>query len=452
MWPRTNLPGVEPLRVACAAATVVLGLVGVGTAGERQTDDTPAAVLIDTFFRNAEDKHLHLPPERIYPRGRRFPFTGFNLTARQAARDGFTMIGGMYHFSEQELWRAQQHGIGAVGYVTAGWSKDELADVSQDDVVARVRERVEEVLGWEGASTLEWWYLRPEELRYWREHELDYLKWATQAIRDTDPQRRPIWMYDPNHRSATDLGHTAAHLDIVGKGMYTNHAGQKRQRVWCRWTIEQQKLAIQWQNPAAIPIAVPEMFRHPNEYLPQGKTTLEQLSTVIQRWVRHDLYAALIAGARGVAVYAFAERAGDEDRLPFRGRVYSAYYEAYAQIARELTGEMDLGPVFLFGEPRKDIKLTIVEGPRTIDFRFRDHEAEYSAVDMLDVAYRDRRYAFLVNSTEEPITVELAGLPAEPVHVHELFGKNTFEVSLGRFSVTLNPLQVKGFRFTRSGD
>ena len=271
------------------------------------------------------------------------------------ARDGFTMSGRMYHFKEGHLVSAREHGVHVVAGIDGGWSLDELSGgaAARDEIVARICRRVQEILTWDGEPQIAWWYLRPEEMRYWRAGEIEYLEVAADTIRKTDPRRRPVWMYDPGHRNAASLTHTARHLDIVGKGMYVNYSGMMDQRVWCRWTIDQQKAAIAAANPGATPIAVPEMFQHPGRHNAAFLEDDETLAPLIRDWARHDMYAALISGAKGAAVFAVVARPHNDP--PFAGRIHRAYYDTYASIARELTGELGLGQVFLFGHQRDDV-------------------------------------------------------------------------------------------------
>ena len=109
-----------------------------------------------------------------------------------------------------------------------------------------------------------WWAIRPEELRWWRKDEMQYLAIVCETIRDNDPRDRPIYMYNPNHRDAKSLIPIAEHVDVLAKGCYVNHVGRKRDRAWVRWSVEQEIEALKAAGrPDAIPLVMPELCRDP---------------------------------------------------------------------------------------------------------------------------------------------------------------------------------------------
>lgn len=70
-----------------------------------------------------------------------------------------------------------------------------------------------------------------------------YLRIVSETIRAHDPRHRPVWMYDPNHRTREGLVATGRYLDIIGKGTYVNGAGYQDDRIWGRWSMEQETSA-----------------------------------------------------------------------------------------------------------------------------------------------------------------------------------------------------------------
>jgi len=317
---------------------------------------------------------------------------------------------------------------------------EEPLDLTPDEVRTSIQEQVRPVVD---SPEIAWWYIQPEELRFWRGNEMAYLDAATQAIRDADPQHRPIWMYAPGHRDAQTLTHTVKRLDVCGKGMYTNYSGRQNARVWVRWTIEQELEAIAEANPAAIPIAVPEMFSQPDE---------DQLHW-IPAWIRHDMYLSLISGAKGAVVFSMRERDGFD--------AHEAYYQAYAQVARELSGEGGLGQVFLFGERRGDLDVRVTEGPSSLALAFGDQPEnlnveEYPTVSHLDVAHGARRYLFAANSSYDHVRVLVSGLPEGPIAARDVFdpAAEPLLVENGVLDLYFKPLAVIGldFRLRDSGE
>ncbi len=70
---------------------------------------------------------------------------------------------------------------------------------------------------------------------------------------------------------------------------------------------------------------------------------------------RHDIYPGLISGAKGVAIWSLFPRG--EVRRTFR-----IHYNAYATVAKEITGPKNPGQVFLFGEDHKDLTVSHISG------------------------------------------------------------------------------------------
>ncbi len=419
-----------------------IGVLGGGVAA--------AAPPVAEFFRPAPDRAQTYAPDKVYPQGRIFPLTMFSVGGtspgrlpeqeRQAAlkryaADGFTMIGPQYELNEQIISDAKAHGLKAVYTVGLGYNfhGKEPPKFTADDVEKGIRRQVLEAAK---HPEIGWWYLQPEELRYWRRNEMTYLDVATQTIRQTDPLKRPVWMYDPGHRVAEGLAHTAKRLDICGKGIYTNYSGQRDSRIWVRWSIEQEIEAIAKANPSAIPIAVPEMFQQP----------APEHVAMIPKWVRHDVYMGLLSGAKGVVVFSMRRR----PKFP----AHEAYYKAYATVARELCGKLGLGQVFLFGQKRNDIKIDVLDGPRQIAPKegtggIRPPARTYPPVSILDLAHKKDRYLFAVNSANVPVRIRVSGLPTAKIVGDDVFDRaEPIDVDDGAFEWRLDPLEVKALRFT----
>jgi len=393
------------------------------------------------FFRPAPDKSASLPADQVFPKGRVFPFGFYSIhglaATQQAKKDGVTLLGPVYGNKDAAvLADAKEAGLPMVHTIGLPKEKVEEGKLTDEEIIKAIREQVEKV---KDEKAIAWWNLKPEELRSWRKPEMRYMELAAKTIRDTDPLKRPVWMYDPGHRSAKGLEPSARNLDIVGKGMYTNYSGMKDSRVWCRWSIEQELAAIKAANSKAVPIAVPEMFQQPKD--PEDVK-------LIPAWARHDVYAALVAGAQGVMVFSFAQRKNFEAR--------DAYYAAYAQVAAELTGKLDLGRVFLFGERRDDLALSVTAGPDKVSMVFPSGGVKepitYPSVSMANLALGADRTLVLVNSAAQPVELMVEGLPYGRTMVQDLLaGKPEFVAPEGDFPVELPPLGVKVFRIRWDG-
>ena len=383
------------------------------------------------FFRPVPDQSHSLDPDKVYPQGRLFPLGFYGLNLARDKPEGVTLLGP--YGRENNVAAAREHGLKCTYTISLPmrFHQEKPLRLTEDAIRDQVRKQVRAAAG---NPEIAWWYLEPEELRYWRKNEMAYLKVAAAAIRQTDPLRRPVWMYDPNHRDAAALAHTVEHLDICGKGMYTNYSGQRENRVWVRWTVEQEIEAIRRANPSAVPIAVPEMFQEPPE----------ALLLMIPKWVRHDVYLSLVSGAKGIMVFSGWRR----PRFP----AFDRYFQAYAACAREINGPLHLGQVFLFGQRRKDIRMRVLGGPAQVATA-GDKPVQYPSVAALDVAHGQGRYLFLVNSANAPVRLAVEGLPPVPMRVENLFDHQRRPVvRRGRFELTLEALEVKAFRLAQEPD
>jgi len=402
-----------------------------------------AAPLLEQFFRPALPSGEDLPTDRIYPEGRLFPFSLYSVGGGgpnksgdllpgdqvQAALSrvraaGFTMIGPQYELNGRVLTDAARHGLQAIYRV--GLPKDQL-NLPQAQIEKAIRDQVLAVVD---DPNLAWWYVTPEELRSWRQEEIGFLDIACRTIAQNDPLKRPVWMYDPGHRHAQGLVPTARHLSVLGKGMYTNYSKRRDARVWVRWTIDQELQAIAQAGSKAIPIAVPEMFQQPQP----------QYLHLIPAWVRHDVYAALIAGAQGVVVFSMRVRPTFE--------AHEAYLQAYEQVAREVCVDPGLGQVLLFGQRRQDLKIEVLDGPPLLNLEYRGNHAQYPAIAHLDIAYGTHRYLLAVNSSNDVVRVVCSGLPNEKLVAVDLFGQQSppVESEDGALKLCFAALEVKAFR------
>jgi len=382
------------------------------------------------FFRPAADGAQQLPPDKLYPQGRLFPFGFFGPNAERDKAAGCTYLGP--YQTERNVEQARECGLRCTYTIEIDMDfHGKPLELTPDEIRERIRRQVEKG---RDHPEVAWWYLKPEELRFWRANEMTYLEVAARTIHENDPLKRPVWMYEPNHRDAGAMAKIVKHLDLCGKGLYTNYSGQRDSRVWVRWSIEQEVEAVRQANPKAVPIAVPEMFQQPPD----------ELLPMIPRWVRHDVYLSLVCGAKGVVVFSGGKRKG----FP----AHAAYYEAYAGCGRELNGPLALGQVFLFGQRRNDLKVVQLSGPKSLGLSGRAGEGpkppRYPPLAWLDAAYGTHRYLFLVNSANEPVRAEVRGLPSKAIKAQDLFAPDTPASDVrDKMPLSLEPLEVKAFRF-----
>lgn len=430
----------------------------------------PAALLAQlgadpaTFFKPGPEAPETLPADRLYPNGTQMLFSFFSVGGafdggpeKQPADDaavrkamerykknGFKVFGPQYELNDRALEDAREHGLKVVYTIKYGRDRlfhdKEPVVIDPDEVRETVAKAVRAVADNPAIAA---WYLQPEELRPWRKDEMTFLEAASKAIRETDPQKRPLWLYDPAHANAKRLASIAPWVDYLGKGMYTNYAGKKDERVWVRWSMEQEEEAIRISDARAVPITVPEMYHDSR----RPAMTPEEIAA-IPTWARHDTYLSLVCGAKGVVVFSMRERPS----LP--PEAWAAYEQAYSAVARELLEGHELGKVFLFGEKGNDVKVEVAHGPDTVSLLFPSggvkEPLSYPSVAHRELAYGAARYLFLVNSAAEAVDVMVGGLPYAAAQAEPLLHKEAaFPVGEGEFQVTLAPLEVRAYRLTR---
>jgi hypothetical protein len=420
----------------------------------RAKEDAASKERDDAFFALV-DKGGDLPEDRIYPEGRIFPYMGYSGKNKQDAASGFSVGGPHYGpqsgqkdklASAKEAGLSYVYGIGLEG----GFTRTPPIQFTADSLRKEIRRQVLEVAA---DPAVAWWYVRPEELRMWHANEKEYLGILTETIRAADPRKRPIWMYDPNHRTRAALVTTGEYLDIIGKGSYVNLAGFRDDRVWVRWSMEQETGACRdleaKDGRKRTPILVPLLAKDPQD---------PALDPMIPAWIRHDVYLGLISGAKGVAIWSLFPRG--EVR-----RTFQTHYDIYAKIARELTGHKALGQVFLFGEDRHDLTVKQTRGPKTVTLftgprnkleegtmseeEKRRHTHEYPALAAREIVFSGNHYLFLCNSSRAPVSCEITGFPAGKIRVEDLFAGKPFAPSSGVLQIDLKSWGAQAIRVSR---
>lgn len=394
----------------------------------------------------------------VHPQGDVFPFMGYSGVPGRDAMNGFSVAGPSYDSNQTarlaEAKAAGLHYPYKVGVDMKFHAKapEMPLELGVDEIKKRITAQVEEVAGDESIC---WWYLGPEEIRHWRRNEMEYLQMATEAIRAADPLDRPIWMYEPNHRDAASLEKTGRFLNVIGKGFYTNLAGYRDNRIWVRWSMEQQTQAIETlRNEGGIerfPIVMPELCADPED---------PSLDHLIPAWTRHDIYLGLMCGGKGVAIWSLFPRKEVK-------RTWRIWYDSYSAIARELTGPLDLGRVFLEGTEESLVEFSILDGPKelpltkgarnsletntTSDSEKAKGLVTYPSLGVKQLTRQGRTYIFLCNSSADA-TIKYQSTPLpEGGTLTDVFGFRPEKPTNGRLYGWIAPLEVKCFRFDPQG-
>jgi hypothetical protein len=377
-------------------------------------------------------------PGELYPKGDVFCFTFYSTSEKDSAyalKNGATAIGPFYGNQAGALRLAEQLNTRLLYQVRppamAGWRPGNKDFVwPSDETICQQTAAIVQAV--QTNRHIAMWDIEPEELRAWLPAELHYLTLLASVIRSNDPNRRPMFMYEPNHRDAATLARTVPCQDVCAKGSYPDVLDNglfAHERIWIRWSMEQELGAIASANPAAQPWLVLWMAGDPAP----GESGL------IRDRCRHDAYLGLVLGGKGVQVWS-----GARARRGFSSESFQAYFDGYLSVARDLNGPLHLAPVFLFGQKRLGPGMSITAGPASLQLVYQGTNS-YPSVAWLCAAYRGADYLFVVNSAEQAVTVAFSGWPA--VDREDLFAGGSAPTPGGSFSLTLPPLAVKAFRF-----
>lgn len=297
---------------------------------------------------------------------------------------GMTMVGPYYGGAVDAAVLDAAHDRGLRVLYPVGFDGVQV----DDDARARLEAQVHAVVD---HPAIGGWYVLPEETRPWVDAEVEYLAWVRSTVHAADPLHRPLLSYQPNHRRRDELAAVSGSLDIVTRGLYANFVGATHTRAWVR---EGARSIAEATAETQTPWAVLEMFAQPDA---------EDLGWV-EAWARHDVYASLVVGARGLLVFSGWPRAGFD--------AYAAYLGAYLQVADELNGTESLATPLLRGRPSDAIELERVTGPA----RVTAGGQEVDSVAWVVVRDGGTAWAYVVNSAEVEVGVKLrARCPAQSV-------------------------------------
>ena len=368
----------------------------------------------DPFFSTDTPVSPGVPADGFYPNGKKMAFMGYSGDPARDLTNGFTVAGPTYGDNKLYVEQCAAHGWPVVASVSHGprfTDKDTSKNYRLNETELRANVAAE-VSAIAPLKEIVWWAILPEELRTWRKDEMQYLEIVSDTIRANDPQRRPLYIYNPNNRDAASLAPIARQVDVVGKGCYVNTSGKKRDRAWVGWSIDQEVAAIKAAGrPDGIPILMPELCKDPAP----GE------EKEIRSWVRHDVYLGLTHGAKGLCLWSLFKRREVS-------KTWQLWYDAYAECGRELNGVRNLSQVFLFGgEPSAHAGVRLVKGAAMTDVRLggnaepvtssaqerRDRVQVMPSFTAREYVYGGDHWLFVVNSSNDPATFVVSGWPKD---------------------------------------
>lgn len=117
-----------------------------------------------------------LPPDGIYPQGRKLAFLGYSGDPARDLANGFTVAGPVYGDQQPYLERCIASGWPVVAHVGLPITfRDGDPNKYKLDPETLQREVENQVRRLAVHKQIAWWAVRPEELRHWRTEEMQYL-------------------------------------------------------------------------------------------------------------------------------------------------------------------------------------------------------------------------------------------------------------------------------------
>jgi hypothetical protein len=316
-----------------------------------------------------------------------------------------------------------------------------MSAIPEQDVRSHVRAVVDYTLRDADANAaVTAWYILPEELRPWKTGEMDYLRIVADELHRYDPLRRPVTMYNPNHRSAAELSTVVATgLDWTLMGVYAAdvpfaargaRVAEGIDRILTAAAATSTKPVVAFQLSQDFPAAELQTL--------QAALGGVSQADAIRQVIRHDVYQGLVRGAEGVQVWS-----GCDCRPNLS--TFADQLAAYATVSSDLNGTPNLSSVLLGGQRRDDFHATVLSGPQTVTFEM----TTIPTLAWTDRVTADGRYLLLVNSAASAVTAEVTGLPAGAASITSLFDAGhvpALDPLTGRMTLALKPLEVVALR------
>lgn len=156
----------------------------------------------------------------------------------------------------------------------------------------------------------------------------------------------------------------------------------------------------------------------------------------LHKIIAYDTYVSLAAGVDGLVVYSFSSG----------GKTKSLQQKLYRQIWGKIS-RSGLGNVFLWGEDRDDIKMKIIQGPKSI--KWKKYRSEYTAPSILmrNIQYGQNRYLLLINNSKETVRTKLSGYPSGLYYQDML--KNVWYSPGATITSTIHPSGMRMYKIAQ---
>jgi hypothetical protein len=354
-----------------------------------------------------------------------FPIGLYSVNAHRTAEvadRGFTFIQ-TYGDEESELATdAARYGLRTMSSVGTYHVDDAATPPNTTEA-----EALDNIADIRAHRTLGWWET-PEEMRYWRANEVLELQNVYDWTRQHHPA--PLYMYNPNHRSAADLATLAPYNDVIALGAYRGITQLPAADVRHKVQLAIEAIALAGADVGADYLA--------GDKIPGVALAAGDDGPGTEADAYHDVWAAIAEGARAIAIFGYFQGLADADTDTLRG---------YGRAAGQLTqGPVAMGPVVLYGTP-VDAPFSVLDGPETCDpfVASSGPTVELPSLATRGWSFGGSRTVLVVNSSDEPVTAEIGGLGAAATATR-LFGSGTLPVGDGAVVDTIEPLGVRLYR------
>jgi hypothetical protein len=373
----------------------------------------------------------------LWPKGKDFPVGAYGVASAAdmatVAADGFNLVH-TYSYQSPEApgaMSADQYCQTAATYglnVMLQLGTLTPSEPNQPQITAA------NVQHFSSYSNVAWWYLVPEELRYWVPADMNILSNGYATVKANDPQQRPVFHYIPTNYAASDLVHYPPYQDALGAGAYANYALQPRP--WVKWRIDQETQAIAQSGnlPGRFPIGVLQLFP------PESVNELPM--TGLDAY--HDAYLSLVCGAKALQVFS----AG------YRNAVSPSIYQNYKKVAQELNGPYRIGEVFLLGTSAPGVTTSITSGPlKSQSFVEGGTTFQYDSITSKVAAYNGHVYIASVNSATLAVGASYANIrPNDSLPIDVPLESRSISLSGRSFSDSFGALKVHIYKLPASAD
>lgn len=431
---------------------------GGGAGGSGHAGGTSAAEAFLAAYQNPAEQAAD--PQGVYPTGRRMWLAAYSNDANQLTRmheAGFTMAGPHYAGAAGPPDWAEAAARGMKSFFrlrissyngNGGWLAvlpRMTSSEGREEIRSQLWAMIDTVLADSAMNdAIACWYGYPEEAMgqvsgYSLADQRAYMAFVQQVVAERDDvMRRPLAWSERGDANPSTMTGNVSYGSAVLKQNYliksnNYHYGDDptaHRFLMGQWIRDQIAAAsahpLPYTGVARPVISTLSMYVDPEDPAERNETWLREA-------IAHDFWLQLAMGAHGFVLYSWSNSAN------WSQTTKDLQENIYLDIIDDFT-ERGLPAVFLWGDERDDLTLSITDGPETFEWMKYSNTFTEPSVKLRNIQYGQERYLLLVNSAPyDAVVVELAGLPAEGVQVVDLATDEQLAVTADKLVTTLEP-------------